>query len=1452
MHPQLWKSPTFLHYTVQEFFAALWLLQNPDNITVVLQECLTEERKHMKHIVPFLCGLLNANHTKMVKCLVPAEKIMTTADWVIKKLVDTFVTLQTNQDNENLEESWPEWDLQFICQCLYESQSTEACLLLLDKLDYQLDLSGEHLDPHYCCTVAYVINQCKERKVRLDLEECTVSDQGHMLLLGCLQNVESLGADTSMPCHLWTTLLGCEAERDFIGLLGHCKNELHLPAVGKKRVFERAGAVMKQSPERVNLCLHWDHSTLLSEDLIRTILQCLTHINTLRFTPSHNQEMSHEEWKNREKIFILNLCLQAALHDREIIVTTIGRILSLSTLYHHQGSDFLLDLYSHVKCDYETQTGRSVFSALQSFYHSVAPAVWSIDLSVRKTSLLLEVLKLQPEKEPVELKGWSDEEGEVRSFLQCLPYISQLRFDEDWDTKKDIPWFLVDLLSQAAQWEKQTGEKTLKLLSSVCSYETFPFRNVNCDQSDFLLDLYSHVKNYETQTGRSVLPALQSVYQSAPAIWFVDLSERKTSIFLEVLKLQPEKKLVALKGWSDEESEVRSFLQCLPYIPMLRFTPSQDKGMSPKEWKKKEKIFLLSLCLQAALHEREIIVTTIGRILSLSTLYHHQESDFLLDLYSHVNDYETITGRRVLPALQSVYQSAAPAVWSIDLSERKAFILLEVLKLQPERKPVELRGWSDEEIEVWSFLQCLPYISQLKFTHSQDQGISPKEWGKKEKTFLLSLCLQAALHEREIIVTTIGRILSLSTLYHHQESDFLLDLCSHVKDYETQTGRSVLPALQSVYQSAAPSVWFIDLSERKASILLEVLKLQPEKKPVELRGWSDEENEVRSFLPCLPYISQLSCEDMCEFFQHVCETIPVRSREEAQQLVPLVQALNFSLVLRGRLPRKTCRSVGRVLGLCASTVDLTLTPSQISLKGAGLILKHVARLHKLRLNESMAVHLSRLMRTGRLASQVTIKELSLVLEKVSSEAALSRVVSSVASLLRVWSVQCLDLTQSRHTIHPHSLITLLDHHGPLTLRLCSEAVQQLAVVVYEAQDKQLTRSFLEKLGDLTCSLDWKVLLYLMQNSTQNIKIQVDLRKLKLSEKNTSDFLCFLDRIVIKRPSTSFMLSTIREMYASRASDRVSSLLCSVNHVINLNTRKLNTVDCAALCFTLQHSRARVKLKMLWTSVPPGAIEEILPLLDRVSHLNVDRRLLLTFLRCSAASPVQQGAVAAAYLSAELLRTLQFRLDLSCSCVDLSEQEGGDPLCVSVGDCRNLSTVLRDSYPSLPTHTQPQLILKDCEVEDAALRHLLPILRMIKLSTSKALLLRLMEECVTGASAPRYADSLRGALGRELDLSETRLDQRACGSLALILEHSEGLSELDLSHCQLTDQHLELLLPHLHKAQVLDLSHNDITDALSDRIIQLVSINSSISAVRLFNNRGLDKEPFLTDKRFDIW
>ncbi|XP_045907440.1 uncharacterized protein LOC123972182 [Micropterus dolomieu] len=237
-------------------------------------------------------------------------------------------------------------------------------------------------------------------------------------------------------------------------------------------------------------------------------------------------------------------------------------------------------------------------------------------------------------------------------------------------------------------------------------------------QSDFLLDLCSHLKDYETKKGLRVLPSLQSVFQSAPAVWFINLSEGKTSILLEVLKLQPEKKPVKLTGCSDEESEVRSFLQCLPYISQLSFS-FWFRGSG-------EVKFFGNLFSAAAEREQQTgekileLLSSVCRYQSFPLKDRYMDDDknkyrcsFLLDLYSHLKDYETKTGLRVLPSLQSVFQSA-PAVWSINLSERKTSILLEVLKLQTEKKPVELTGCSDEESEVRSFLQCLPYISQLR------------------------------------------------------------------------------------------------------------------------------------------------------------------------------------------------------------------------------------------------------------------------------------------------------------------------------------------------------------------------------------------------------------------------------------------------------------------------------------------------------------------------------------------------------------------------------------------------------------------------------------------------------------------------------------------------------------------------------------------------------------------
>ena len=133
---------------------------------------------------------------------------------------------------------------------------------------------------------------------------------------------------------------------------------------------------------------------------------------------------------------------------------------------------------------------------------------------------------------------------------------------------------MVNLIIAAVDCQSDKGESFTELLVSVCSYNTFPFsvefEKFHEKRSDFLLDLFSHVKQYESKTHRTVLPALLPVYRSLP-VWSINLSERKVSDLLEVLKLQTQKIPVELRDCSGEESEVRSFLQCLPYISHLSF-----------------------------------------------------------------------------------------------------------------------------------------------------------------------------------------------------------------------------------------------------------------------------------------------------------------------------------------------------------------------------------------------------------------------------------------------------------------------------------------------------------------------------------------------------------------------------------------------------------------------------------------------------------------------------------------------------------------------------------------------------------------------------------------------------------------------------------------------------------------------------------------------------------------
>ncbi|XP_033935170.1 uncharacterized protein [Pseudochaenichthys georgianus] len=1407
----------FLHYTMQEFFAALWLLKNPDLITNVFQQCVTEGKKHMKHLIPYMCRLLTKKSPSLMEYLIPAEELKNTSNWFFKKVITTFLPSLCGNDEPDTEDSGR---ILFLCQCLYESQCPEACIDLLEKLDFHLDLSEESLDPYPCCAVAYVITQSKERKISLNLEDVTMSQQGMRPLLGCLQHVQWCD---SLPRQLWEIFLLSEGEMDYITLLGLDGNQLHLPVEGDRKLFERAVTVLQKISKKVKICLHWERENPDCHSLGETLLEALPYVSSLSFRRTHrgpglqDQERCYETLKRQEKQLFLDLCLKAAtLIQGESVHNEVNNLISLFS-FNTDVHNILLDLYLHVK----TQENSAIIQ-LKPFFQS-APAVWTIDLSQRKSSILLEVLRLQPEKKQVELRGCSEEESEVRTLLQCLPHISQLSFVPQLSEPSGELQFFGPLFCAAAEREQQTGEKLLQLLLSVCTYQTTALTDIvsyyfkRNPQCGFLLDLYSRLKDYETETGLSVLPSLQPVLQSAPAVWTIDLSERKSSILLEVLRLQPEKKQVELKGRSEEESEVRTLLQCLPHISQL----SSCFGLSGGGQ------FFGPLFCAAAEREQQTGEKTLELLSSVCTyptfpLPHESDpdavedyqGDFLLDLYSHLKDYETETGLSVLPSLQPVLQSA-PAVWTIDLSQRRSSILLEVLRLQPEKKQVRLRGLSEGESAVRTLLQCLPHISQLSSWFGLSSGgqfFGPlfcaaaereQQTGEKTLELLSSVCTYPTFplpHESD--PDAVG----------YYQGDFLLDLYSHLKDYETATGLSVLPSLQSVLQSA-PAVWTIDLSQRKTSILLEVLRLQPEKKQVRLRGRSEEESAVRTLLQCLPHISQLSCGP--EFFQGVCTLLSVRSREEAERLASLLQLSGFTLLLSGELPRKTCLSVGRVLQLCGSNVDLILKPRKMSVKGAFALFRRTTQLHSLKLSKDMALLLGGWVRRWGVVCQVTVEELSLSPQTAQpSHRVLLKVVSSLASLLRYWAVRQLDLTEV--CVPALGLTPLLLHDGPLRIKLSEKNVQQLLSLLHELQDQDLTWSFLSKLGgDLTSfSLNWELLHLLLQHPSAQT-LTVNMRKNLFLQENVTRLLPYLDRIVFERPCPSFVLTAIREIYKARASPIIPSLLRSLGHVINLTCREMSPMDCDALLYSLAHSDG-VKLNLLWTSIPARKIESILLNLDKVSQLSVDRDLLLRLVHGCAASDAQQGA------AESLLRTVQHRLDLSCSsCVELPEEDQSDTLRLTAEDCRAVSSILRRSRRAT------LLILQDCEVQDSALDLLFPVLHKVQLRASKAVLLQLVSLVPVNSERDTVgrAVSLCKALKGELNLSHSTLDQRACAALALMLDSSEELTELDLSHCQLTDQLLLTLSAQLHKVQVLNLSHNNITDASTDLLLQLVSTNT---------------------------
>jgi len=87
-------------------------------------------------------------------------------------------------------------------------------------------------------------------------------------------------------------------------------------------------------------------------------------------------------------------------------------------------------------------------------------------------------------------------------------------------------------------------------------------------------------------------------------------------------------------------------------------------------------------------------------------------------------------------------------------------------------------------------------------------------------------------------------------------------------------------------------------------------------------------------------------------------------------------------------------------------------------------------------------------------------------------------------------------------------------------RFNDDTLEQLAEVVYDAQDENLTHLFLEKIdGDLSpCNLSWNIVAYLAQVTKKQVTL--DLAEGRFNVLKVPSLLAVLDKVCFKRQEIS--------------------------------------------------------------------------------------------------------------------------------------------------------------------------------------------------------------------------------------------------------------------------------------------------------------------------------------------
>ncbi|XP_018430889.1 PREDICTED: NACHT, LRR and PYD domains-containing protein 3-like [Nanorana parkeri] len=175
---------TFLHLTLQEFFAALvhFMNYNPDRLQETLDNAKSHNDGRAKIFIRFLCGLSDSSTRSMLKSHVgelstqAARRVIT---WIQKKMG---------------KERGDKRDLLNVFYYLHESRN--KALVSQCVASNKVDFSEVPLSPLDCSVLSFILQSCRETK-EVNLHSCNIQNEGLRKLVPALHNIKNLRLDNN-------------------------------------------------------------------------------------------------------------------------------------------------------------------------------------------------------------------------------------------------------------------------------------------------------------------------------------------------------------------------------------------------------------------------------------------------------------------------------------------------------------------------------------------------------------------------------------------------------------------------------------------------------------------------------------------------------------------------------------------------------------------------------------------------------------------------------------------------------------------------------------------------------------------------------------------------------------------------------------------------------------------------------------------------------------------------------------------------------------------------------------------------------------------------------------------------------------------------------------------------------------------------------------------------------